>query len=642
VAKCDGNLQRPAPEQSTLPAARRRPIVPIAAAVLVVAGLATAALWPRPPALRTGNTVVLADFDNRTRDPIFDKTLGSVLRIDLGQSPFVTVQPAKATQDALVLMTRPKDMRVTTDLAQEICVRTNADAVLAGALDAIGDQYIVTLTATDCSGQHVLAQEKVEVHGREAVVPALDRLIEGIRRKLGEPIASVSRFDIPLVPARTASLEALRAYSQGLWLNDHGRLAEAVPAFKQAVALDPAFAAAWAALGVVYASMDAVALGDEATAKAYALRGSLNAREGLRVEMLYNLIARHDVLAAIPVLQRWTAVYPSDAKAWSNLANAEVVIGRYEQARQDADRSLTLHPTFEAAFVVAARADLGAGRPGLAEAIGAMTWSQGVADESIHREMIEAAIMRHDSAALQREARWAHAHPGMHVLVAEAELAYSVGHVKFGDEIFDKLLALARQQGLSSTIGPTQARWLADLGFDERARQLLATVADPTDRDYVYTLAELGDPGRAEHLLNANLAAHPTGTLVVYLSAPETRAALALRRHDPAAAIRAMQPALPFAPANPDIDYTLGMGCLAAHDGIGAHRAFATILAHPGWRASSPLNALAQLGLARALVIERDLPAARTAYARFLARWQDADADIPVLQAARREAAALG
>jgi DNA-binding winged helix-turn-helix (wHTH) protein/tetratricopeptide (TPR) repeat protein len=639
----DGPPGRP-PEDPPSSRGRRVPSWLLAGAgVLVLAGLGAAALLARPDHPQSaGNTVVLSEFDNRTRDPVFDRTLASVLRIDLGQSPFVTVQPEKATRDALALMTRPKDARVTTDLAQEVCVRTNADSVLSGAVDAVGAQYLLTLVATDCSGRHVLAQEKAVVVRREAVVPALDRLIDRVRRKLGEPIASVDRFDVPLAPARTASLEALRAYSEGLWLNDHGRQAEAIPALRQAVALDPTFAAAWAALGVAAAGVNADAVADDATARAYALRGELNAREGLRVEMLYHLVSRRDPIAAIGVLQRWTTVYPNDAKAWTNLANAEVVIGRYAQARQDADRSLALHSTGEAAYVVAARADLGDGRPDLAQAVGAAAARQGLADDSVHRELMEAAFMRHDLAALAKEMAWARAHPGLHGLLTQAQMAYAEGHVRQGDQLFDQLAALSRKQGLPSFAQPYQARLLADFGWTDRARRLLASATDPSDRDLIFTLAEVGDPARAERLIRDSIAQHPTGVLAAFVSAPEARAALALRRHDPSAAVLAIAPALPYQAANFDISYVLGNACLAAKDGPGARHAFETILDHQGWSAASPLYPLAQLGLARALAAEHDLGGARAAYARFLAGWKDADPDVPILAAARREAAALG
>ena len=56
---------------------------------------------------------------------------------------------------------------------------------------------------------------------------------------------------------------------------------------------------------------------------------------------------------------------------------------------------------------------------------------------------------------------------------------------------------------------------------------------------------------------------------------------------------------------------------------------------------SDPIGVLARLQLARALVLSGDKPAARAAYRHFLTLWKDADPDIPILQQARIECAAL-
>ena len=627
----------------TAPAGAHIPWRPIAvtAVILLAAGLGGVAFWKSPHPLRPGNTIVLSDFENRTRDPIFDRTLGGVLRVDLGQSPFIAVMPEKTAQDTLALMTRPRDTPLTPDLAQEVCVRANADGVLGGEIDAVGAQYIVTLAATDCSGRRVLAQEKAEVAAREAVAPTLDRLIGRIRNRLGEPIASVDRYNVPLAPAKTASLDALQAYSEGAWLNDHGRQAEAVPALKQAIDLDPQFAAAYATLGVAYASINADALADNAIAQAFALRNDLNEREKLRVEALYNLISKRDFIEAIRVLQRWTTVYPTDVRAWSNLANVEMVVGRYDQARQDAQRILALHPTQETLYVVAAQAALGAGHPEEARADSAQAIKQGLAGDAIHRELMEAAVLQRDAAALRREKQWAQSHPGEHTLITEAELAYGEGRVRDGDRIFDQLAAFSAERGLPAIAQAYRARLLADLGLAGRARALLATIKDESDRDFMFTQAEVGDPALADRLIQHSVRQRPTGTLVTAMSAPEARAALALRRHDAAAAVAALQPALAYQAADPDIPYVLGTACLAAGEGAQARVAFQTIRDHQGWNASSPLYPLAKLGLARALVLGHDLPGAKAAYGQFFAAWKDADHDVPILQAAKREAAAL-
>jgi Flp pilus assembly protein TadD len=138
------------------------------------------------------------------------------------------------------------------ELAREICERNTAQAVLHGALSKIGGKYLLMLDAESCvSGKHIAA-DKIEAASKEEVLSALDKAAGDVRRQLGESAASLQRFQIPIAQVTTSSLEALRAYSQGRNLLDHGDWASAEKMLKQAVALDPNFASAYSALGSAY------------------------------------------------------------------------------------------------------------------------------------------------------------------------------------------------------------------------------------------------------------------------------------------------------------------------------------------------------------------------------------------------------
>jgi DNA-binding winged helix-turn-helix (wHTH) protein/tetratricopeptide (TPR) repeat protein len=630
-------------EPGAAPKARLWPWIAAAGAVVVlIAGVGGVLAWQGRRPLRAGNTIVLTDFQNRTGDPIFDRTLANVLRADLGQSPFVTVMADKQARDTLSLMTKPADAVITASLAQEVCVRANADAVLDGAIAALGARYVLTLAATDCSGRRTLDTEEADVTGREAVAPALDRLIARMRRRLGEPIQSIDRFNVPLAPERTGSLEALKAYSEGVWLIDHGRRNEAIPLLRRAIDLDPGFAAAYVGLGVIYKGTNTDALAADAISKAYQLRDRLNERQKLAVATLYNQFVTEDLAEARRALQLWTTLYPTDVKAWGNLANLENTLGQYEAAARDAERAVALHPAAEQPYVVLARAELRSGHPDQARAIGEQIVAKGLAGDAAHGILLAAAYMQHDGAGVRREVDWAHGKPAERILaVIEGEIAYGEGRIRDGDALFDRSAELSRQQGLPDFARAYRARLLADLGLPERARKLLATASDPNDDDFMFASAELGDPDTAEAKLNDEVRRRPASTLINAAFAPQERAVLALRRGRPTQAIAALQPALGYESRTFDTPYLLGRACLAAGDGPRARAAFQMILDHQGWYPESPLYALARLGLARALAMEHDIPAARLAYESFLAAWKDADPDAPLLAAARSEHAHL-
>jgi len=184
----------------------------IGAAVLVIAGLIAGGLYLRSrPAtpLTEKDTIVLADFDNKTGDAVFDDTLKQALEVDLGQSPFLNILSDRKVSETLRLMGRSPNDRVTRDMAQEICLRTGSKALLAGSISRLGNEYMVGLEAVNCGNGDTLAKEQAEASSKEDAVRALSKVAATLRTKLGESLASVQKFDVP-IEATTPSLEALK------------------------------------------------------------------------------------------------------------------------------------------------------------------------------------------------------------------------------------------------------------------------------------------------------------------------------------------------------------------------------------------------------------------------------------------------
>ena len=214
----------PAPSSSAavkvaeVPMARGRKLWKILgpAAVVVVAAVVAGWLYfrSRPAApLTEKDTIVLADFDNSTGDPVFDGALKQALAVQLGQSPFLNILSDRKVAETLRLMGRPASERITRDVAGELCARTGSKAVLAGSISKLGNEYVVGIDAVGCRSGDTLAKEQEGTASKEEVLKALSKAAS-LRGKLGESLASVQKFDVP-IEATTTSLEALKAYTMG-------------------------------------------------------------------------------------------------------------------------------------------------------------------------------------------------------------------------------------------------------------------------------------------------------------------------------------------------------------------------------------------------------------------------------------------
>src|SRR5439155_7960896 len=262
-------------------------LVPVAM-VLVAALIVGGSLYYRSRSstrLTEKDTVVLADFDNKTGEAVFDGTLKQALAVDLGQSPFINILSDRKMGETLQLMGRRANDNVTREVAQEICLRTGSKALLAGSISRLGRQYIVGLEAVNCGNGDTLAKERGEASSKEEVVKGPGQRRFKPAHQAGR-VASVQKFNVP-IEATTSSLEALKTFSMGVMTQREKGDAEAVPFLRRAIELDPNFALAYVVLGVAYANLSQPSLSAVNLRKAYELRERVSEKERLRISADY-------------------------------------------------------------------------------------------------------------------------------------------------------------------------------------------------------------------------------------------------------------------------------------------------------------------------------------------------------------------
>jgi serine/threonine protein kinase len=221
-------------------------------------------------ALKSSDTIVLADFENKTGDAVFDDTLRQGLSVQLEQSPFLSMISDNKIDQTLKLMGRHPGDPLTPEVTREVCQRTGSKAVLTGSIAGLGSQYVIGLKAVNCQNGELLAEAQEQAAGKEGMLKALDAAAVRLRSKLGESLRTVQEYATPLAEATTPSLEALRAYSLGAKTRHLQGNTAALPFYKRAVELDSNFAEAYRSLAS--ASTSEPGLAAEYARKAYELR----------------------------------------------------------------------------------------------------------------------------------------------------------------------------------------------------------------------------------------------------------------------------------------------------------------------------------------------------------------------------------
>jgi eukaryotic-like serine/threonine-protein kinase len=288
------------------------------------------------------DTIVLADFANSTGDAIFDDTLKTALSVSLRQSPFLNLLADSDVANTLQQMTRPAGTKLTPELARELCQRAGSKAYVAGSVTSLGSQYVLGLKAVNCQNGNTLAQEQTTAASKEKVLDALGEAASRLRGELGESLATVQKFDVPLDEATTSSLEALKAFSLGEKAVNEKGAAAGVPYHQRAIELDPNFALCYRILGGDYNALGQLGRATEYYSQAFQLRDHASEREKLSIDAAYYRNVTGELDKAARTYQEQMDNYPRSAAAYNNLGLVSAQQGQYEKAEEMTRQALRL------------------------------------------------------------------------------------------------------------------------------------------------------------------------------------------------------------------------------------------------------------------------------------------------------------
>jgi eukaryotic-like serine/threonine-protein kinase len=637
--------------------------VVLASAATLAAVLVGGALFLRhrkAQAIRDTDTVVLADFANSTGDAVFDDTLKQALAISLRQSPFLNVLSDEKIITTLRLMTLPPNTQLTPTIARDVCLRAESKAYIAGSVASIGNEYVIGLKAVNCLSGDTLALKQLHVNGKEKVLDALGKLAAKLRTELGESLSSVQRFNTPIEQATTSSFDALKAYSLGMKIwNEKGEV-QSIPAFKQAIELDPDFAMAYGRLGEVYAILEEQTKSAEYLTKAFQLRDRVTEPEKYDISSQYYIVVTGEIEKSIQVSQLWAQSYPRDSEPHLILGFGYSLFGQIEKAIAETKEGLRLDPDNSIGYAnlidgYAFLNQLGDARATYQEAIKRKPDNGGP-----HAYMYGVAFLERDVKEMERQANWAADKPGFAdgLLSYQSDTEAFLGHLKKARELSQRAVQSARVNDLKEGAAHWQmneALREAEFGNAARANERSTsalTMASTRDVQILAALAfaRAGDSTRAQRLADEVRKQFPLDTIIGDYWLPTVRAAIEINRNNPSKAIEFLKTATPYELNDvADIEfgayfypvYVRGQAYLFLHQGAEAAAEFQKFLDHPTMLANNPLSILAHLGLARAHALQGDTGKSRAAYQDFFTLWKDADQDIPILKQAKAEYAKL-
>jgi DNA-binding winged helix-turn-helix (wHTH) protein/tetratricopeptide (TPR) repeat protein len=623
----------------------------LGAGAVLAASVVTGGRWLRPAPAAGAHLVVIADWENRTGEAVFEETPRQALAVALGQTAAIRVVSRERIAHALRLMRQPPGARLANGLARRVCRRVGADMLATGEISRVGDAYVVMVEVTACSSPTPLIQVQATADGKNSVLAAINRVSAEIRDRLGDAPADRDAAARPVEDVTTDDLDALRAYTLANDALAERRVAEAIALFRHAIDLDPDFALAHSHLGSTLAALREWKRANEHRRRAMALSDALTEREGLYVNATFKFgLGR--TAEAEDALKAWARLYPGDLVPLNWLALSHLNRGELAEALSWGEAAAKVDPA-PGTLSTLAVVYLNAGRAAEAKSVAERLGEPGL--------LYLLAFLEGDTAemALQRSAVAAGSVEELDMRARDAQAAMAGGRLREARQLVGRAETLGLQLGLlelTAQVLATQAVWESEAGDERLAVDMAAAALSMGDNTAtralaVLTYARVGALTRAGAILRqVDTVRADTDPAIAAGSRRKLVAAVALASGRPDETLRLLTGLRPYEDggvinhvalrgdiAELGVFHLRGMARLALGQGKEAAAEFQTILDRRGVSPLSPYCALAPLNLARALAAAGDHAAARREYDAFLSQWSGADREVTLIAEARQE-----
>ena len=337
-------------------------------------------------------SVLVADFQNNTSDPLFDGTLEPMFNVALEGASFINAYSRGDARKLAEKLPHPTD-KLDEQAARLVAVSQGVSAIVTGSLSRRGNGYRAfrgnnrrrhRQNDRKCRRQRD-QQRRSSCSAFPSSPPLSVRRWVTLRRSRSQLAAAQGTF-------AASNLEAVHQYSIAMEQQSAGKMEDALQSFSKAVELDPNFARAYAGMAAAagnlgqtqnaekYAKLAMEHVDRMTERERYFVRGMFYIRtENWQkcVEEYGDLMKQYpadnigqnnlafcygrllNMPKAMEEARRGLQLTPKDLMARMNFALYACYAGDFQACGREASQALELNPSYEEAFLAQAYAELG-------------------------------------------------------------------------------------------------------------------------------------------------------------------------------------------------------------------------------------------------------------------------------------------
>lgn len=286
-------------------------------------------------------SVLIADFDNKTGDPIFDGTLEQTLGLGIEGASFVTAfDRSSAKRQAANLQSGGG---LNEDGARLVAVREGVELVLTGEISETNGKYVFSVKVIEPVDGEAIAEVERTAKDKVSVLSAVTAVTDEIREELGdENIGNESQRIVETFTAGT--LQAAHDYTRAQVLADDGDYEQAISLYRSALESDPNFGRAYSGWAVAAHHLGRSSEAEETWNKALSLQETMTERERYRTLGTYYLAVSGNFQKAIENYEALVEKFPADGPGHNNLAVSYFYTLDFERAKEGGQRVLDIYP----------------------------------------------------------------------------------------------------------------------------------------------------------------------------------------------------------------------------------------------------------------------------------------------------------